>query len=321
MASDLQKQKLKGKVKSIKSLSWDNIFRDKDGNFIGGKLTHYGNGLRKFNESGNLQEEIDYNDTRSTPSSTEKYKYDNKGNLIEIDLDILKYIESYSYDYMDRVNEIIKKGYNGNTLEVTKYHYNSDSSIRRINIHYIHGNLLNEQCFIYDERGNVIINESYNNNILEYKCIKRYNTNNHKTKQVVFQIDESHKSFFGLLSFPFIYEKIPTFSSIYKYDCKGNVNEAIHIGKIWTIIDYFIPFNISQLFIRFLSKKQYKYDDKENLIKEVWLNVYKYRSLDTFHNTYTYDAEGNWIQKTSFGESNTMNREGGSMEERIIEYY
>jgi len=284
MTSDIQKQKLRGKVKSIKC----------------------GNHLKKFNESGNLLKEI-----YGIPSSTDKYKYNNKGNLIKKTCDLLKIIESYKYDYAGRVIEAKKKSYDGETLKVTKYQYNKDLNINSIHIHNIYENRLNQEFSKYDDRGNEIEYKRYNDNILEFKEIYMHDINNHRTKTITWQNDENHKSLFG----------IPNFSEISKHDDKGNVTENITIRAIWTIVDYLIPLNISQLFISFFTKREYKYDDEGNLTKEVWLNQYKYRSIDTFVHTYTYDSVGNWIQKISIGESNTMNRNGREMQERIIEYY
>ena len=138
--NDLEEMSLKGKVKSIKEISYK-IFHQK-GKYIKsekGREDNSGNDkLTSFNINGNITVDIDY-DSNENITSKVIYKYDSKGHKIEGVL--------YNSNGNIVSKSIYKNDINGNVIEYINY--NPNKSIN------------NRVTYEYDDRGNKIKDEMY----------------------------------------------------------------------------------------------------------------------------------------------------------------
>lgn len=314
--NDLTKDKLKGKVKSYKEISYE--AKDHFGNIEKGKrkrrLDYEDDFQKKYDQYGNLIEYNGYNSDGSLKyKSIFKYEENNKriedntynpdGSLVR--RDIYRYSKT-GMRTIERSTSYAKKPYNsmiskyeknGNQIEV-KY-YNQDG-IERIFITYLYdeyGNMIEEKRFDvfngvlsfsshltykYDKQGNQIEYNTYDSdNNLASKVKSKYD----KNKIIEEEFSDGEKR-------------------IYIYDDKGNQIEMTQDLN-----------NFGLGFVKFM----YTYDIYGNVIREEQSqsNNEDYKVWN-FANTYeyVYDDNGNWIKKIEF-----IRGKAESIIEREFEYY
>ena len=279
--NDLEKDGLKGKVKSVKFANYTFIY-DTNG--------------YKIEFSKKLSDSL-YNETNL-------YKHDNMGNIIE----------DNQYDnngnlkrslisvYDDRGNIILIKD-SCHYLSQTTYEniYNCDGKIIEVRVYDSNNGDQGKISYTYDKKGNRILETKYykddrfanytkydgKGNIIEKGNLERtqkrtfkYNVRGYKFKMKEYNFDGS------------LY-------SITKFDRNGNINKVTAYkssdkGK----------------------KSVYKYDKKGSIIKSITYTKSGLK-LKTYFKVY-YDKEGNWIKKISY---NSQNVNKPYVMERQIEYY
>mgnify|MGYP007006686315 CR=1 FL=1 len=287
--NDLERANLKGKVKTLRQISYHTI--DKFGEITKGAIDgpgilapdeyynkynvkgfiierverYFGDGdslileqIYKYDDKGN---EIEIN--QSAPNGErgkETFKYDDKGNPIELNtyypIDSLEMSYRYTYKYDDKDNIIEETIYTNGSLEgrLVTYKYDDKDNLTEVSVYTIDGILHWENIFKYDDKGNEIEKNSFKNGSLSWKEISKYDDNGNKIESSNF-----------------------------------NQNDVNH-------------------------KFIYKYDDKDNLIEKTYLSDGGYSSKEIYK--YDYDEKNNWIKRIDFG-GNTPKY----IIERIIEYY
>lgn len=230
--TDLERQDLKGKVKSIKSVAYRAIEKfgkiqkgnensiffytfNKDGNFIECISNEKENNSRQtfiYNDQGNIIEQKEY-DFKGNLKSQTTYSYDRKGNKIEENsFEGYQFRRSiYKYDNKCREVEtlitISIKGING-SIELRKIkEYNNEGNIIEEKTYDNNNNLVIKGIYTYDEKGNIIKNifVGSDTNEIEEKYIYTYDKNSNKIEEQKY-ISEH------------LVEK-----TIIKYDKKGNI--------------------------------------------------------------------------------------------------
>jgi len=253
--TDLTKENLKGRVKSIKETPYHVVEKfgevtKGDINIEGGYLTDdywlllssiwhktyneigfemetkkydaNGNTLKRsvcnYDEKGKLIDWKSYN-TKGLESKT-TYKYDEKGNQIESNSynpkGELEYKNTYKYD--DKGNQIEDSWYNNRELN-RKYtsKYNKKGIMIERNGYNFNGELDFKGVFTYDDKGNKIEMNSYNTDgQLKGRHTYKYDDKGN-------EIEKSEYSY----EYSFIGELVKTESFKFKYDHKGNWIEKI----------------------------------------------------------------------------------------------
>ncbi|MDP1746497.1 MAG: hypothetical protein Q8L90_13030 [Bacteroidota bacterium] len=304
--SDLAKMNLSGKVKSVKEF--------------------YFEVEKKFDSLIKLKTEI--------PSDSYTL-FDNSGNIIK------KYgsggDDSIGGYY--RQNDSLKlKHYKGTYKYLTVITYYYDNIERLIEENYIDncGNLTYQYSYKYDEKGNrtekLIKNYGFNYDHIHRAKAKpengRYGDNQ---KWIYTYNNEGHQ----IESDKYFFDELDT-KSIYKYDAYGNqIQEDCYYNRNKHVIRISNKYDIKMNRIEknvyrpdgcLEHTYAYKYDDKNNVIKEVSSVYMKTKLLpcgsknriknDSVIYKYEYDNKGNWVSK------NTILIEKPSLvTERQIEYY
>lgn len=281
--NDLSEFNLKGKVKSVREFTYENIdnLEDIQKNKPSGKFVVF------YNIKGNLTKRYSYHsDGRLVVNNI--YKYDNEGFLIERIIFTLGEMDfRYTFKYDEK----------GNKIEMTCY--NSD------------GSLNDKTTYKYDIKDNQVEIIMYNSNEkLEEKSEYTYNDKDIKMdgKLELFKPD-------GSLDFSTIYNydekgnKIELYSyesnrnfrnnDTFKYDDKGNLIEFISLypnGNVY-------------------SKDTYKYDEKGNQIEKITFNSNS-EIKENITTKYDYDENENWVKKNVYSNKTLL-----YIKERKIEYY
>lgn len=313
--NDLEKQNLKGKVKSV----IESTFFAKAGMF--GKLQK--DGLMDkykyvFNNAGEETERIKYDTTsnRDVPIETIIYKYDSNDNLIERydkrgdsivfkydnskhvieeeNFDSNKLVYKVTYKYDDRGNKIEKREYSHeNKLESSKvYKFDRSGNETEAYNHYfnIQGTSDSRVTYKYDNRNNKIEKDSYEpDSVLKWKGTYKYDDSGHVIEDGSYHYNRDKT----------LTDQMADCTNKYKHDEKGNIIEKIYTNKS-TGLSY---------------KSTFKFDARGNLIEFCKYND-KGKLIESEKSRYTYDEVGNWVK-----EIDIENGEPLSITERQIEYY
>ena len=284
--SDLQKDNLKGNIKSL-TQPCDGYSHSRKGSSLTKEIILYNNKgfktewsdyhadgsidnkrIYKYDEKGNITE---YYIVRADGSITDKrnYLYDSKGNLIQ---------ENYSEkpdtsDYSSHKN-IYKYDDKGNQIEFVRHHKSKYFADLKFS-------------YKYDDKGNQIEENEYIMDDDGYQRATRTSTYNDKNKLIKYI-----NSYFGTSDAP----ELSKSETYYKYDTKGNLIEEYELYR-------------GHLFYRLT----YKYDDKDNCIEDIKTDADGISIIWKTTCKYDYDKTGNWIKKTNLSDN--------SITERVIEYY
>jgi len=206
--NDLDKMNLKGKVKSIKEVSYKALVKSEK--IVKGKKERFQSydemdKLFMFNEQGN---EIERKEFYSEGSLNERYTklYNKEGNLLETVVynadGSFFYRATYIYDENNRCIEC--KGAESKWI----YKYNELGNLIEEYKYYILGDEMeNKKTYEYDKNNNKISESSYSEDSLDYKWTYKY--------------DENKK----LIEFNEGTDGVFNYKWIYKYDKKGNLIE------------------------------------------------------------------------------------------------
>ena len=163
--NDLTEENLKGKVKSIKEITYEAV--EKFGQIEKGNVLYCLSYFTIYNEKGNKIEKNHYEfDGRLDYKVT--YKYDENGNKIE----------KNDYDS------------DGSLDSKTTYKYDEKGNIIEINNYNSDGSLYSKHTYKYDEKGNIIEINNYNSdgrlkNTYTYKY--EYDKNNNWTQRIEYK--------------------------------------------------------------------------------------------------------------------------------------
>ena len=247
LVSDVERYKLKGKVKSLKYVEYEPRFSSDSTYSLVFDFLSMANNKVFFNEKGYLIEknELDYDLNDSAwVSAIWKYKYDNKNRVTEEIRTPKKYGDTtiWKYDYIGDSITIIKQF--NKTYKVLYYKYlqrkniellttaNSDSSYRR------------KVVFEYDLKNRLVRQEDYENSdtihnlkIITYKG-KKIDSDLYDDRKYRFKIFKKYKydtqgNFIEIRN-----EKSLTGTFVYIYDKQGNwIEEKLYNakGKLYNI--------------------------------------------------------------------------------------
>lgn len=198
--NDLQRQNLKGKVKSVKQFSYEVV--EKFGEITKGINIGWSeddNSLSLYDDKGNLIEENLYNYDRILLL---KYKnqYDDKGNLIEgnwYNPDGTLGFKS-KYQYNDKGNKIEENWYDsdGKLIGKVKVQYDEKGNVIEETRYNSNGKLSSKSKYLYDDEGNKIEENWYNaDGILgsKYKYQYKYDQQGNWTEQIEYENDIPQK--------------------------------------------------------------------------------------------------------------------------------
>lgn len=195
--NDLQKENLKGKVKSITEIEYYPI--EQGEKIIKGNTTSSGKIITFYNLKGNRIEKKQYNLGNDVILKF-SYHYDNKELLtkwevydVDEELNKNKLIHQYTYKYdNDFLVETI--WYNTNEDKSQKWVYKNNKKGQQIEekICDIQGECSWTSTFEYDNKGNFIQKDSYKEEVLyERKIIKYDDNNNILEKKQYYIVDEN----------------------------------------------------------------------------------------------------------------------------------
>jgi len=293
---------LKGKVKSYTQYSYKAI---KTSNKIKKRERttddHYKQ-IFNYNDKGYLLESLSYNEKDSLNNKF-SYKYNEKGNLIELRQYELYYKPHFNIKIKKEKKTLFKYDEKENMIETIIYH--TDMTIKNIIV------------LKYDEKGNKIEENYYNSWGLNNKYYYKYDEKGNVIEIYFQNLEQKNmtKSYFKNL-------KVASESKTeYKYNEKGN----------W------IEKNVYNSDNSLINKSSAKYNDTENKIEENYYypnnslknkvsvqkdekgNIIEYAKYSSdgsfiydFSYTYTFDNRENWTKKIKFeGEVPTtiINRE------------
>ena len=279
--TDLEKQGFKGKVKSIKSTTYEAI--EKFGEIQ--KVEEISKLLSSFNEKGNFIENI-LEENRKIDSK-QTYIYNDQGNIIdkkEYDSEgNLKLQTTYNYD--EKGNKLEENTFGGFGTQKTTYKYDDKGreveSLITLSFQGINGSAELRITKEYDQKGNIIEEKNYNNhNKLSSKGIYTYDERGNKIKEIFINLDS----------------KKPEEKNIYIYDKNNN---KIEVQK-------YISGNLSE-------KTIIKYDEKGNILEE---HITDFNKNMSFKIVYKNDKIGNPIEKIYYN-----NEIPYIVDEIEIEYY
>lgn len=294
--TDLEKDGLKGKVKSISINHYNAI--DKFGRISKSiKLNSdsiEGDIFIKYNNDGFKTDLI---------TCKKSYEFDNESKAEKM------FIESYNFKYDNQGNNIETYCYKADkTLNYKEIHlYNENGNEIESSSYESDGNLSTKRVCKYDKNGNIIESSSYKSDgDLSSKLIFKNDEKGNKIELDSYSSD-------GSLNYKFVYE----------YDYKGNrirweSYDSDNELYSKTSYSYYLNGNKADELYNsgdsrygfFIKYSRYKYDDNNNLIE--------YSDTDKNVETYSYDNKGNWIEKITYkGEAKIPS----IITEQIVEYY
>ena len=293
--TDLQKQELKGKIKSQTKTTYRYKTTEKSGKIQKeeqqSKLVSY------FNKDGNFTERIFYDKEKGT--IRQEFSYDEKGNLIEIKgyeaNGTLGTKITYKYDQKD--NRIEENTYSEGVLQ-QKNTYKYDQDNREIEVirnvfAFWNGGVKLRQVNEYDTKGKKIEERNFSNN-------------NELTSKALFSYDEKGnliEEYFVNLT-----DKEPSKKNTYVYD--NNDNKIEEKKCVYQNLSE----NIDRKVCKFYVTNYYKYDEKGNKIEDSFSDFEK----SIFYKVkYKNDSKGNAVESIYYTLENTP----FLIEEIEIEYY
>lgn len=176
--NDLQKENLHGNIKSVRETAYEVTYNDA-GKLDKGEIKEFifDNSLKKFNEQGNITEEIwyDFENIQDSKRTNTQYnakglptealieekdgssikvslKYDEKGNLLEEIFHRKEGQEKFSYKYDQKGNRIEHTAYD---IKYS-YQYNDKGQVIEENIHDEMDKISTKTIIKYDKKGNFI---------------------------------------------------------------------------------------------------------------------------------------------------------------------
>ncbi|MFZ4059319.1 MAG: hypothetical protein ACOYKE_14345 [Ferruginibacter sp.] len=269
---DLKAEGLKGKVKSVKTKSYD--AKEQSGTFVKSNLD-VGEGRYVYNQKGKMVEKSYYRADGSL-YSIEIYKYndngclseykkvenneikenytckcDEKSNVIE-KIESVDLIGTTTIKYNDKGNVIeeFTDFHDGSPFRVT-YKYdekgnnienNMNNDIITTNKYDLTGNRIESSnrygysIYKYDAKGNQIETSSYKNGALVYKCKDKYDATGNIIESVCYNSDGSLRS--GTTFHKFVYDnfnnwiKKTSYTETSSFGVKGISNPQIEERKI-----------------------------------------------------------------------------------------
>jgi len=281
--NDLSEFNLKGKVKSIREYTYENI--DNVGDIQNNKPN--GKFVLCYNIKGNLTKRDSYHsDGRLVVNHI--YKYDNDGFLIERIVFTLGEMDfGYTFKYDDKGNEIESTSYNsdGNLDYTIIFKYDINGNLVEKIRYNSNGKFEEKSKYTYDDKDIKMdgIWIMYNSDGgIELKTVYKYDDRGNEIEINLYQTDgsitEKHKQ---------------------NFDDNGNIIESISFypnGNIY-------------------SKDTYEFDNNGNQIE---MNSYNSNSENVKNDTteYEYDENENWIKKIDY-----ENKIVSTIYIREIEYY
>lgn len=279
--NDLTKQSIKGKVKQLKTITFNAIEKF-------GVLTKSGkNGteITEFNENGFIIK-VTYFDEKNKLTSTKKLKYDLKNNLIE--KPSFEGFVIYKYDSNNRCiqEDECKSDRTLKFRTLKKYSQDSLGLLLEDITYNSKGAFYSKSKYKYDDNGNQIDISWYKKNgELRYNVRKEYDENGNLTEK---------EDVIDILGEPGNTMK-------YKYNENMQISETTYVESDGTI--------------RYILTTEY--DDYGNILSEnstsdSFMNTYNYNY------EYKYDEFGNWIERKETGNGPT---ERLTIIEREITYF
>ncbi|MBP1644633.1 MAG: hypothetical protein H6Q16_208 [Bacteroidetes bacterium] len=310
--NDLNKRSLRGKIKFLEEKTYyaiENSGEIEKGEFISCHFT-------SFNEEGNLLVEV--NDSAHS-SSKEIYVYDSNGNIIEEKLtdshntyNHSKYIFDHNnkiterYRYDDSGNLIIKDYYtydlNENLIEINSYCTERYFNEKNNYTYYYHEDIIEEMyqdsdrlfegktTYEYDSNGKLIEEKEYDSNRrLKEKTIYKYDDNGKLIEENYYDLDE-------ILHWKNIYDPIGNLIEESEYDSDGNIcqkeafnnkynSEGKLIYRIEEQDDYF----------KYITICKYESNGKGY---DGWIRYNSEGELMCDRNYIEFDDKNNWIKYT-----------------------
>lgn len=217
----------------------------------------------------------------------------------------VKSIKEIPYEAEKQDGKIIKTNYY-NEYNVFKYD-NNGNLIEKI-LHRDSITLSDKYIHQYDSKNNLTETIIIDNDGEKSKIIYKYNDKNYLIEEKLYSLDDDFSAY-----------------DYYKYDENGNKIEEISYinNKLSSKLVYsYNKENLIESICHYSRngekdmKTSYKYNDRNNLIKEY---TYIFSINDDLEHTYhykNYDEKGNWIERYKHFGNNSY-----SITERIIEYY
>lgn len=281
--NDLEKENLKGMVKTIRENNYNLHDNETDSSWLDGDT-------RDYNKKGNITDDeiFSMDSSFSGDSSIIKafdllkkrfFKYDSKNKLMGWDDS-----DFHNYLYKTILNDFHKNILNydkkGNVVEDGDYDYTNNPD----------GILIEKETFNYDDKGNLSETKWYDSN----DSMVSKETDTYDDKGNIIESDKYLYSH-GNHSIPY--------SSTCLYDKKGN-----------KIDEKYNPLCV--MYDRQIGEAKYLYDAQGNVIHQLYYNAKDYSfSFDRTY-TYTYDKYGNWLTKIKFKNNIPI-----YLEKREITYY
>jgi hypothetical protein len=197
--NDLTRENLKGKVKSIESRFYNVV--DDPSSTVKGTEVSSRKITTQYDVKGNTTEYISLN-THDVPYPSRTYKYDERGNCIEIvfpQQDYYPESKNTDFKYDELGNQIEYKSYDMSGSLKLKWKNKFDEKGNKIESKSytkgIFGSLTNRTTYQYDEKGNVIEMSNYlPNSSLNYKLTYKYDKFDEKGNWVSRVIQDNSSS-------------------------------------------------------------------------------------------------------------------------------
>lgn len=329
--NDWKKDQLKGKVKSVKTTSYqaiDYFGEIKKGKQIEGSYPADGNYKKTYNMNGYIIETNYYNFSNGSLSTKLIYKYDDFHNLTESSeysadgVLLHKNIYRYSKKGIQSIERSIyyEKGGKQYRGVVSKYDQNNNQI--EYKSYTSEGKLFIHHQYTYDQYGNKIEEKSFLGEKLTSHHSFKYDSKGNQIEQKDLLIrDETFTDEYGNE-----YKTDSSAPATYytKYDDQGNRIEiksyqdeklsshtTYKYNKNKQMTEWVEHFNDSAV------RRIYTYDNYDNLIKLQYIQDKNYDPYNSEHIIeYVYDKNKNWIKMTGFSDGRAK-----FITEREIKYY
>ena len=340
--NDLEKDKIKGKVKSMSVTGFTVVRRDgklQKGRTIHTALSNYNDkgfllestsssgddtvqneyihfkatkSLFHYDNNGTLVSNSHYDGNGSMEDSA-SYKVDSKGN--RIDWNTYKGDGSLEWNY-NREYDI-----KGNLIESNEYYlgalktrhtykYDDKSNVIEENTYEGDGRLKLKELFKYDDNRNVTEITDYNQTgVFKARYTYAYDASGNQVEEKEFD-DENTPRFKKIVT---EYDKDNNVIEVNKYNEKGKIVYECKLDK-WGNHTFDATYKPDGALVEKITQK-YKYDDHNNETENERYNGRGKLMLKT-KNIYTYDKEGNWFIKIVY-----ENDKPTRITERLFDYY
>jgi len=267
--TDLQMEKLFGKVKSVTRTCYD--AKEWFGEWIQGDVrrididVYNTEGYKTESKSKEYIQESDIwpRVVLEVPIETES------GSIVYIpESDIWNHI-LYIYITKDNITEITSYNADGTFNYKSQYTYDENDNLIEESTYLTEETLFSKSIYVYDEMGNRTENNYYSGDgSIASKYFYFYDNKGNKVEELIYHSE-------GILKY----------RMLYTYDDEGNLTETVtYNGKLPD------------------SKAVYFYDDKGNLTEENGFSVYLLddwlHEEPKYFNVYEYDIYDNWVVKT-----------------------